>query len=195
MTTHDTAYKQLFSHPRMVEDLLRGYVTEEWVSEIDFSTLERVADSFISDDFREREDDVIWRVRWGERWLYLYLLIEFQSTVDRFMAVRLLTYIGHKRHVPEEDFTEFHELQEIHSMLADRIDSWFQQWERQGMQKGMQKGESRLLLQLIQHRFGHDLPGWVESRLETASSEQLEGWGMALLTANTLAEVFGDPPE
>jgi predicted transposase YdaD len=37
---------------------------------------------------------MIWRLRWGERWLYVYLLLEFQSSVDRFMAVRLLTYIG-----------------------------------------------------------------------------------------------------
>ena len=90
MKTHAPAYKQLFSHPEMVADLVRGFVNEPWVAQVDFSTLERVSDSFVSDDLREREDDIIWRVRWGERWLYLYLLIEFQSSVDRFMAVRLL---------------------------------------------------------------------------------------------------------
>jgi hypothetical protein len=37
---------------------------------------------------------MIWRLRWGERWLYVYLLLEFQSRVDRLMAVRLLTYVG-----------------------------------------------------------------------------------------------------
>ncbi|MBL1353751.1 MAG: Rpn family recombination-promoting nuclease/putative transposase [Zetaproteobacteria bacterium] len=40
----------------------------------------------------EREGDTIWRVRYGDEWIYI--LIEFQSTVDRFMAVRLMTYIG-----------------------------------------------------------------------------------------------------
>ncbi|HVR99695.1 MAG TPA: Rpn family recombination-promoting nuclease/putative transposase, partial [Thermoanaerobaculia bacterium] len=29
-----------------------------------------------------------------DRWVYLYLLLEFQSTSDPFMAVRLLTYVG-----------------------------------------------------------------------------------------------------
>ena len=29
-----------------------------------------------------------------EHWLYVYLLLEFQSTVDRFMAVRILSYTG-----------------------------------------------------------------------------------------------------
>ena len=51
-------------------------------------------DSFVSDDWRERHDDIIWRVRWGKKWLYVYLLIEFQSTIDNFMAVRIMVYIG-----------------------------------------------------------------------------------------------------
>jgi hypothetical protein len=37
---------------------------------------------------------MIWRLRWGERWVYVYLLLEFQSRADRLMAVRLLTYVG-----------------------------------------------------------------------------------------------------
>lgn len=85
-------------------------------------------------------------------------------------------------------------------MLADRIDSWFQEWEKQGMQKGLaqglqqglQQGGSHLLLQQLRHRFGPDLPAWVEPRLQSANPEQLERWGLALLTANTLAEVFED---
>jgi hypothetical protein len=33
-------------------------------------------------------------VRFRGHWLYLYLLLEFQSRVDPYMAVRLLTYLG-----------------------------------------------------------------------------------------------------
>jgi len=94
MNDHDHSYKNLFSHAQMVEDLLRGFVHEEWIKQLDFSTLERVSGSYISDDLREREDDIVWRVRWGVEWLYVYLLIEFQSTVDRFMAVRIMVYLG-----------------------------------------------------------------------------------------------------
>ncbi len=89
MTDHDHSYKLLFSHPRMVQDLLEGFVHEDWVRQADFSTLERVSGSYVSDDLREREDDVIWRVRLGPEWLYVYLLIEFQSTPDHFMALRI----------------------------------------------------------------------------------------------------------
>jgi len=91
---HDNGYKLLFSHPEMVRDLLRGFVNEPWLAELDLETLEKVSGSYVADDLRDREDDVIWRVRFHDRWLYLYLLLEFQSTVDPFMAVRILTYLG-----------------------------------------------------------------------------------------------------
>ena len=94
MHEQDHSYKLLFSHAAMVEDLLRGFISEKWVKELDFTTLEKVSSSFISDDLREREDDLIWRVRWRNDWLYVYILLEFQSTVDAFMAVRILTYLG-----------------------------------------------------------------------------------------------------
>ncbi|HRP95846.1 MAG TPA: Rpn family recombination-promoting nuclease/putative transposase [Rhodocyclaceae bacterium] len=94
MADHDNGYKLLFSHPAMVEDLIRGFVHEDWVAELDFATLEKVSGTFVADDLRDREDDVIWRVRWGREWLYVYLLLEFQSRTDRFMAVRMLTYVG-----------------------------------------------------------------------------------------------------
>ncbi|GAB6042682.1 hypothetical protein JCM17961_33590 [Endothiovibrio diazotrophicus] len=94
MAPHDSGYKHLFSHPELVRDLLEGFVHEAWVKELDFSTLERVAGSYVSDDLRERIDDMVWRVRLKERWVYVYLLLEFQSTIAPFMAVRLLTYLG-----------------------------------------------------------------------------------------------------
>ncbi len=94
MPPHDSSYKQLFSHARMVEDMLRGFVHEEWVDQLDFTTLEKVNSSYVSDELRDRADDVVWRVRWGSDWLYVYILLEFQSTVDTWMAVRIMTYVG-----------------------------------------------------------------------------------------------------
>jgi predicted transposase YdaD len=94
MAGHDTGYKRLFSNHEMVADLLTGFVREPWVAEVELDTLERVNASYVSDDLREREDDLVWRVRWRDHWLYVYLLLEFQSTVDRFMALRMLVYVG-----------------------------------------------------------------------------------------------------
>ena len=95
MADHDNGYKRLFSHPEMVADLLLGFVREEWVRDLDFSTLEKVSASYVTPELRSREGDVVWRVRWErDRWLYVYLLIEFQSTVDPYMALRVLVYVG-----------------------------------------------------------------------------------------------------
>ncbi|MGD8177159.1 Rpn family recombination-promoting nuclease/putative transposase [Marinimicrobium sp. ARAG 43.8] len=79
-TPYDVGYKLLFSNPRIVQDLLEGFVRPEWIDDIDFQTLEPFKASFTTDDLRERHDDSIWRVKMGPDWLYLYLLIEFQSS-------------------------------------------------------------------------------------------------------------------
>jgi hypothetical protein len=94
MADHDNGYKLLFSHAETVADFLRGFVKEDWVRELDFSTLKRVDGTYVSDDLRSRESDVVWRVSWRGRPLYVYLLLEFQSTVDPYMAVRVMTYLG-----------------------------------------------------------------------------------------------------
>ena len=92
---HDNGYKALFSHPEMVADLIRGFIHEDWVRDLDFSTLERVEGRFVTRRFQRRESDAVWRLRWGgDRWLYVYLLLEFQSTVDSFMALRMMVYVG-----------------------------------------------------------------------------------------------------
>lgn len=95
MRPHDRSYRLLFSQPRMVEELVRGFAGETWIGQLDFSTLERVNASYVSDTLKEREGDVVWRLRQTDgSAVYVYLLIEFQSEVQRFMAVRLLAYVA-----------------------------------------------------------------------------------------------------
>ncbi len=105
MPNHDNAYKNFFSHPQTIQDLLRGFVGEDWVDLLDFETLEKVNGSYVTDDLRDKEDDLIWRIHMKngkgttakdakDDWIYVYLLLEFQSRVDKFMAVRIMTYIG-----------------------------------------------------------------------------------------------------
>jgi len=91
---HDSSYKFLFSNPELVRDLVMGFIPDEWLQSLDYSTLEKIPSSYVSDDFKQREDDVVWRVKVGEDWVYLYLLIEFQSSVDKYMALRMMVYIG-----------------------------------------------------------------------------------------------------
>lgn len=318
MADHDTSYKLLFSHKEMVADLVRGFVPGDWVDDLHLDTLERVSENTISADLREREDDLIWRLRWGERWLYLYLLLEFQSTIDRFMAVRLLTYIGllyqdlaaakalprgmklppvlpivlyngearwwakssvqalsepnlpetlqhwqpqlrylllsEKRYdnqaleqlterrnlvaalfqleksrtpddiqcvlvrlvewlrssdhlplrrafvvwlkrvilparAPEAEIPDVVELQEMQTVLAERVKGWVEEWKemglKQGLEQGVHLGETKLLRRLLTRRFGK-LPAWAEERLQSADEATLEHWAEQILECESL---------
>jgi hypothetical protein len=91
---HDAAYKRLFSHPELVADLLRVCVTESWAEDLDYSTLERIETSSVDPKLDQRHSDLIWRLKWrGENWLYVYLLLEFQSQPERWMPLRMLEYV------------------------------------------------------------------------------------------------------
>jgi len=92
MGKHDHSYKLLFSHPQMVRDLLQTFVRGDWLAQVDLDSLERMSDNYISDDLQARADDIVWRVRCGDH--HVYLLIEFQSRVDTFMALRVLAYVA-----------------------------------------------------------------------------------------------------
>ena len=89
---HDASYKSLFANPRTVADTLRCAL-QELATSLDFSTLERLPASFVTEHLRQRQADMLWRVQIaGGGWLYLLVLLEFQSTVDRRMALRMMDY-------------------------------------------------------------------------------------------------------
>ncbi len=46
---HDPSYKQFFSNPDMVASLLRDLVPEDFVNDLDFSTLEQCSGSYVTD--------------------------------------------------------------------------------------------------------------------------------------------------
>jgi hypothetical protein len=58
--THDSDYKLLFSHPQMVRDLLRDWVPGQLADEADFSSLEKVNASYVSEDQKQRHEDMVW---------------------------------------------------------------------------------------------------------------------------------------
>ena len=125
----DAAYKRLFAEPRIVRDLLLGFVTPGWTARLDFSTLQALPTEHIGDNLKARRKDIVWRVRFrvddaadlsppdgssavrppGEAgagdWLYLVVMIEFQSRDEHFMALRTNEYAAmlyrHLSRLPE----------------------------------------------------------------------------------------------
>ena len=93
---HDAAYKLLFSLPRMVADLLRGFMPGGWPRALDFATLEKLPAEYVGDDLRRRLGDMLWRIRFRDpaprsHARELLVMLEFQSSIDRAMAARMLS--------------------------------------------------------------------------------------------------------
>ena len=95
---HDAAYKLIYSYHRMVADLLRGFLRDGAWPGFDFATLEPLPASHVGRGLERREGDRMWRLRARAApdggWVYVLVLTEFQSGVDRSMALRVLTYTG-----------------------------------------------------------------------------------------------------
>ncbi|WP_374580465.1 Rpn family recombination-promoting nuclease/putative transposase [Pseudoduganella sp.] len=93
-TNHDSAFRALFAHPEIVKDLLQGFLPSAWSADFEFDTLERVNGSYVGDAGEQRHSDMVWRLRMQGDWLYLYVLLEFQSSPDPWMALRMQVYLG-----------------------------------------------------------------------------------------------------
>jgi hypothetical protein len=78
---------------------------------------------------------------------------------------------------------------------AERIDSWNQQLREEGRQRGRQEGrqegEARLLLRLLEKRFG-SVDQDTRDRIAAADADLLLEWSDRFPGAGSLAEIFGD---
>jgi len=95
MADHDGLYHRLFDHPDMVRELLREFLAGPWLDDLDLDRMTRESARFHAATGDRREGDMIWRIpRRDGGDTYLMLLLEFQSTSDRWMALRVLVYAG-----------------------------------------------------------------------------------------------------
>ena len=93
--TSDPIYKRLYSFPEMVADLLHSLLPGKVVEGMDMGSLEKMSAEYVGDDFRKRHGDTVWRVRADGAeggWAYALVLVEFQSSTDPTMALRVLEY-------------------------------------------------------------------------------------------------------
>ena len=90
---HDRGYKFLLSSRRIFLQLLNTFVKQGWVEEIDEKNMMLINKSFILQDFKDKEADLVYKIRVKEQEVIFYVLFELQSSVDYQMPYRLLQYM------------------------------------------------------------------------------------------------------
>ena len=93
----DRSAKWLLVNPDNLRGLLE-IIGADLVESLDFSKVQNVNTTFIADNLREQESDLVFLLPFrdtNETEVMLYILIEHQSTVDPVMGFRMLSYMYH----------------------------------------------------------------------------------------------------
>lgn len=92
---YDETYKRLFTNVELLEEIIRYFISEELADALDFSKVDGLETTTFSQDLEKRESDRIIKIKLedGED-LYLILMLEFQSSNDPSMVVRIWNYWG-----------------------------------------------------------------------------------------------------
>ena len=76
-----------------------NFLDEDWVKDIHEEDLVRVDKEYVLQDYRKKESDVVYRMKFKnaatgeEQDVIFYILLELQSSVDRMIPYRLLMYM------------------------------------------------------------------------------------------------------
>lgn len=59
---HDIAYKELFSYPEFVQQLIEGFAPDDIAALMDFTTLQQLNGHYVMPLNQEKIEDVVWSV-------------------------------------------------------------------------------------------------------------------------------------
>ena len=91
----DGVLKRLFGIKIMVRSLLKEFRTILCLPSLENGTLEAFPTEHVSENYKLKRNDLIWKFKNSDGDdCYFLLMLEFQSTVDRFMAQRIMTYVA-----------------------------------------------------------------------------------------------------
>ena len=89
---YDAMNKAMFKHREIIQSFLSNYVDEDFIKDLDLSRIEDLPSEFVSEQMRKRYSDCIKKINWKGEDAYLLLILEFQSTKDIWIPVRILAY-------------------------------------------------------------------------------------------------------
>ena len=90
---HDRFFKETLTRRENAIAFFREYLPGDIVSQLDWRTLKISKETFVEPGLRERFSDIVYEIRARGRRMFIYLLLEHQSSVDPWMPLRLLGYM------------------------------------------------------------------------------------------------------
>lgn len=91
---HDKLFKWSYGQPETAAAAIQAYLPARLTRHLALARAELVSGSFIDEQLKGRESDVLFRVPHRAKDLLVYFLLEQQSRTDRWMAQRLLRYMN-----------------------------------------------------------------------------------------------------
>lgn len=92
-TPHDALAKTTFQRPELAAEEILHALGPRIARWLDPRSLTLVPGSFIAEDMRGRASDVLYTARMAEHEVFVYVLLEHQSSDDRWMPLRVLQYM------------------------------------------------------------------------------------------------------
>ncbi|MDD9652788.1 Rpn family recombination-promoting nuclease/putative transposase [Klebsiella pasteurii] len=92
-TPHDAIFRQMLTQKEVARDFLQLYLPAPFLSICDLNTLQLASGSFIEEDLRSSDSDILYSLQTRHGAGYIYALIEHQSSPDKLMAFRLMRYM------------------------------------------------------------------------------------------------------
>ena len=162
---HDCGYKNFFSNPVTVKQLLTSFVNEDWVHKLDFDTLERMETSFVTDEFREKESDLIYAENefsketlkqiknvvsalfYVEKSIPEKFLKEIDTVIEMLKNEKpdvMQVFFNWMRvtfnETHEEIYHEIKQVEEIRTMFATKLEKYGERLKKEAMREGVKKG-------------------------------------------------------
>ena len=89
----DKSYKYLFGHKNFIEALINFALPTKFTDQINWKTLKSEKTDFLPGDLKKQVADTIYGIKLKDKKsIYVFFHVEFQTTIDPYMALRLFIY-------------------------------------------------------------------------------------------------------
>ncbi|MGL4226669.1 MAG: Rpn family recombination-promoting nuclease/putative transposase, partial [Rickettsia sp.] len=90
---HDSLVKIIMTDPIAAEEFLENYLPEDFKKLVDLSKITVEQESYIEESLNKKYSDIIYKINTNNKeGAFVYVLVEAQSTIDYWTALRLWKY-------------------------------------------------------------------------------------------------------